>query len=263
MPAWMVTFSDVVTLLMTFFIVLVSMAALFDAAKRKVALVSVTGAFGTGTPSLDDLSTEGVQNAVEPGPLNDLKDAAKAKVHVVPETTKDVRFESNKFIKRYSLEANMLFSPGSPDITPEGRTLLAKLTPTLIQSKSAISLAGHTAAGVEEFGPGYLPKSGEKVDFSWQLSLARVMNVYRYFVAAGVDAQKLRLEAFGRFRPIVGAKSVQSGNANRRVEITMDVRVDNWDAAAAPSEILPKTEAPASGFSVQDFLFRFDLPGKK
>ena len=56
-PAWMITFSDMVTLLMTFFIVLVSMASLTDVYKRKVAIGSVSGTFGTGAPSLDDLTT--------------------------------------------------------------------------------------------------------------------------------------------------------------------------------------------------------------
>ena len=56
-PPWMVTFSDLVTLLITFFIVLVSMASLVDTQKRKVALGSVAGAFGKGARNLDDLTT--------------------------------------------------------------------------------------------------------------------------------------------------------------------------------------------------------------
>jgi chemotaxis protein MotB len=46
-PTWMITFSDMVTLMMTFFIVLVSMASMTDVYKRKVALGSVSGTFGT------------------------------------------------------------------------------------------------------------------------------------------------------------------------------------------------------------------------
>ena len=48
LPSWMITFSDMVTLMMTFFIILVSMASMTDVYKRKVALGSVSGLSAQG-----------------------------------------------------------------------------------------------------------------------------------------------------------------------------------------------------------------------
>ncbi len=56
MPAWLVTFSDMMTLLLTFFVLLLSMASLTDERKIKVVLGSIIGSFGIGTKGVDVLS---------------------------------------------------------------------------------------------------------------------------------------------------------------------------------------------------------------
>ena len=112
-PTWMITFSDLMTLLLTFFVLLVSMASLQDESRRKVALGSVSGQFGTGAPHLDDLTIENKSHAVDPGPMNlpEGLEAIKKRVWEDPES--DLRFESNRFIERVSMDAALLFEPGS------------------------------------------------------------------------------------------------------------------------------------------------------
>jgi len=45
-PAWLVTFSDMMTLMLTFFVLLVSMAAIMDERRKIVVLGSLVGTFG-------------------------------------------------------------------------------------------------------------------------------------------------------------------------------------------------------------------------
>jgi len=261
-PPWMITFSDMVTLLMTFFIVLVSMASMTDVYKRKVALGSVSGTFGTGASGLDDLTTLDSRTKVDPGPFNVFNDLAPLRERLWKNPEKDLRFESNRFMQRLSMDARALFAPGSADLTEQGRALLDRVLPVVAQSAYPMGLSGHAAGGMEEFGPDYLPKPWVKTDFSWELSLKRVVAVYRYFVDQGVDPAKLRVEAFGRYRPRSGDGSGAEGVSNRRVEITLDRRVGSWAPEAAADAVRQKEASkPRDSFSVKDFLFRFDMPG--
>lgn len=261
-PAWMITFSDLTTLLMTFFVLLVSMASMTDTSKRKVALGSVSGRFGTGAPSLDDLSTTQGKN-VDPGPINMFKDLQPMKKRVWEDPNSDLRFEYNKFIQRLSIDADVLFGPGSAELTSKGRQLLDSVRPSIQESAYPLGLSGHTAGGRDEFGPEYLAPAGQTVDFSWRLSLDRVLSVYRYFVASGVPADKLRVEAFGKYRPKAGDSTPADRKANRRVDITLDKRVGSW-APAVASEVQNAREEGApenpKTFRVRDYIFRFDLP---
>ena len=261
-PAWMITFSDMVTLLMTFFIVLVSMASLTDVYKRKVAIGSVSGTFGTGAPSLDDLTTTDTRMRVDPGPINVFKDLAQVKDRLWDDPDKDLRFESNRFVQRLSMNADALFDPGSAELTEKGRALLDRVRPVIAESSYPLGLSGHTSGGVEEYGPDYLPKPWVKVDFSWRLSLDRVMAVYRHFVESGVSPEKMRLEAFGRFKPLLDSERSDEARTNRRVEITLDRRIGSWSHEAAAEDIRnDAVSRPADSYRVRDFLFRFDLPG--
>lgn len=265
LPAWMITFADMVTLLMTFFIVLVSMASMTDIYKRKVALGSVSGTFGTGAPNLDDLTTVDVQDRVDPGPLNLFKDLSPVRERLWQEPDADLRFESNRFVQRLSMNADALFAPGSAELTDKGRGLLDKVRPVVVGSSYPLGLTGHAGEGLDEFGPDFLQRPQGAVDFSWELSLARVMAVYQYFLESGIDAQKLRVEAFGRFRPRVGTEVRDGRQSNRRVEITLDRRIGSWGHETAAEDASPEgdEEKTGDGFSVKDFLFRFDLPGDR
>ena len=264
LPSWMITFSDMVTLMMTFFIVLVSMASMTDVYKRKVALGSVSGTFGTGAPSLDDLTTDDTRTRVDPGPINIFNDLSPVRERLQEDPDKDLRFESNRFIQRLSMDAAALFAPGTAELTEKGRALLAQVLPIVAASAYPLGLSGHTAEGMDEFGPDYLPKPWVKVDFSWDLSLARVLAVYRYFLDSGIPPDKLRLEAFGRFRPRVGSETREDRQGNRRVEITLDRRIGSWSSELAARKAREDEEKRArDSFSVDDFLFRFDLPGRQ
>ncbi len=260
LPTWMLTFSDLTTLLLTFFVLLVSMASMTDTSKRKVALGSVSGKFGTGAPSLDDLSTTRGKT-VEPGPINMFKDLQSVKKRVWEDPDSDLRFEYNNYIQRLSIDADVLFGPGSAVLSLQGRRLLDEVRQPILESSYPLGLSGHTAEGRDEFGPDYLARADQKVDFSWSLSLDRVVAVYRYFVESGVPADKLRVEAFGKFRPKAGDASLEARRANRRVDIVLDKRVGSW-APEVAAEVLKARGAVESAkpFRIRDYIFRFDPP---
>lgn len=263
-PAWMITFSDLMTLLLTFFVLLLSMASMTDVSKRKVALGSVSGYFGTGAPRLDDLTTKR-DKLVDPGPLNEVADLEPIKKRVLEEDPdSDLKFEYNHYLQRVTLDSAVLFRGASAELTDRGRELLASLVPALKKSTYPLGLTGHTAGGMDEFGPDYMPDETTKVDFSWRLSLDRVVAVYRFFVDAGIEADKLRLEAYGRYRPKTGSGTRKAREGNRRVEIILDRRIQSWEPTlvqAVTDMQNQKSNVDNNTINIRDFLFRFDMPG--
>ena len=215
---------------------------------------------GTGAPRLDDLTTVPNQKNVKPGPINLFDDLSPVEARLWENPDQDLRFESNAFIQRISISADALFGAGSSELTDKGRTILDSLLPVMAQSAYPLSLSGHTADGLSELGLNDQRNSGKDMDFSWGLSLARVGAVYRYFVNAGLDPEKLRMEAFGRFQPKNTNETPEGRRFNRRVEITLDRRIGSWDAKLESAKVREEAEA-AKDFRVWDFIFRFDLPG--
>ncbi|MDQ7032287.1 MAG: OmpA family protein [Desulfonauticus sp.] len=258
-PAWLVTFSDMMTLLLTFFVLLLSMASLKDEQKVKRAIGSLAGSFGLGPTGIVPFEEPHGKVGAEPGPLEDVKDFQSLKPMLWDEKKWDIDLMSNKFIQILELGPEVLFSPGSSKLTQQGKLLLAKLVPILKKIKYPIELRGHTASLRDEFGPDYmLQQQKSKLDLSWKLSLARTLAVYRFFLDAGVKPEKIRLEAFGRFRPRYANTTSKGRQRNRRVELVLDKRISSW----AVQEIIKfkvKTKIKRDKFIYKDFIF--DLNG--
>ena len=64
------------------------------------------------------------------------------------------------------------------------------------------------------------PDSG--LDQSWRLSLYRVLTIYNHFLRRGLNPDLLRVEAFGKFRPMYSDATPAGRRNNRRVDIVLD-----------------------------------------
>jgi chemotaxis protein MotB len=227
-PAWLVTFSDLMTLLLTFFVLLLSMASLTDERKKKVVLGSLTGSFGIGDRGLNVLATKEGSAMLEPGPMED-KDLEKLKPLIWDDKSEDINFISNRFVQIVTINGDVLFEPGQVQLTEKGKKLLNKMLPVLKKIQYPVLLTGHTSDLRSEFGPDYMRKKQQyAIDPSWRLSLFRVLSVYRYFLAAGIAPEKLRVEAFGKYWPRYGNRRPEGRRKNRRVEIVLDKRNGSW-----------------------------------
>ena len=96
LPAWLVTFSDMMTLLLTFFVMLNSMAVI-DERRKLVAIGSIIGTFGEGTKSYDVLSKQDTRRTVEPGPLDNIGDMEQIKEQVWEDLSEDISFAESRF----------------------------------------------------------------------------------------------------------------------------------------------------------------------
>lgn len=254
-PAWLITFTDMMTLMLTFFVLLVSMSTI-DERRKLITLGSIIGTFGTGK-SFDNFSTKDRRRSVEPGPmdLDKVDDLTPLKDKAWENAYEDLDFASNKFVQIFSINEDVLFEPGATQLKPEGRQMLEGALPVLLQIGYPLLLAGHTSTLREEQGAAFkVERKQAGPDPSWRLSLGRTMSVYRFLLEKGVAPDRLRMEAFGRFRPRHSDQTAADRRRNRRVDIVLDKRNGEWlNKIAKPAET--REDGP---YQYKDFRFRLE-----
>lgn len=262
-PAWLITFSDMMTLMLTFFVLLVSMSTI-DERRKLVVISSVTGTFGEGIGALTPQATKPRTRMVEPGPmdLDNTDDLEPLKDMLWEEDKKDLNFQENQFVQILSINDEVLFTPGTTQLSQRGIKLLNRILPWLLRINHPLLIAGHTATLREERGDDYKVVFGEReASPTWTMSFMRSMSVYRYLTGRGMPAKQLSVEAFGKYRPRFDGNTPEGRRQNRRVDIVLDKRNKRWIETMARLKEQPQKEA--GSFKFKDFLFKLGEFGKE
>lgn len=260
MPPWMITFSDVMTLMLTFFVLLVSMATV-DSRRKLIALGSIIGTFGFQDASYEVFSKKNTRRTVEPGPIDtgDLEPLKELKWESVD---KDINFRSNRFVQILSINSELLFTPDDAQLSEAGRQLLDEFMPILAQVQYPLLLAGHTSELRDELGINYQPQDAEQVpDISWRISLNRSLAVYQFLLERGMKPDMLRMEAFGKYRPYYPQDSRFNRAKNRRVDIVLDKR--SIDAGERIRQLSPTLSKDDGTMDIDGFKFDVRLPEER
>ena len=253
-PAWLITFSDLMTLLLTFFVLLVSMAVI-DERSKLVVLGSVSTSFGIGPRQFNPRSPENQATRVEPGSM--MQDGLDPIRDMLWEdASKDLNFQENRFVQILSINSEVLFTPGSTVLSPGGVILLDRMVPYLMRIRYPLLVAGHTANRRDEEGEKYeVNLDTTALTSTWPLSMARAHAVYRHLALRGIPLERLSLEAFGQYRPRFPDRSPEGRLQNRRVDLVLDKR-------NAPeilqTEKLSEPPAPPRHFLFRGFSFDLD-----
>lgn len=221
---WMLTFSDLVTLLLTFFVMLLSMSTM-DMQKVQKILSSFSG----GGPGVLGMTDTGQISPMEEKlrqltqlSLDELpKDKLLEKVFVgKKEPGAESIFGEMKDIKVVKRDdglalvfgAKLLFAPGRADLNPDAMPLVAKLAMIMRRVDRPVSIEGHTDD---------IPPSGQgKFATNWDLSLARALSLEEILVDKfGVSPWRMRVAAMGSTRPIADNKTEAGRAENRRIEV--------------------------------------------
>ena len=213
---WMVTFSDLVTLMLTFFVLTLSMSSL-DGGKLKktfsrgdaeihggTALVNLTPQSGSHTDWGGGGDEErAVRTALEEAVADEIGDLGL-------ERALDVREDGRGAV--LTLAADTTFKVGDATITATGRETLGALVAVLRRPGILIEVEGHTDATVS--------RSWTYRD-NWELSIARASAVARFLADAGINPATLAVAGYGSSRPRVIGRPRDVGQFNRRVELVL------------------------------------------
>ena len=222
--AWLITFSDLMTLLLTFFLLLVSMSVV-DVRRAQTIVSNVSTALGMGPSITTPLGTGKDPKAVIPGVFELPEDELEPLREMLWEDQdEDLSLQSNRYVAIISIGADVLFKPGESVLSPKGEALLMRIVPALKNLNYPILLAGHTSPAREELRNYKVTLDPYEFSPTWEISFDRVMAVYSVFKSAGLSGDKVMVEAFGEYRPKVSNNTAPGRTVNRRVDIVLDRR---------------------------------------
>jgi chemotaxis protein MotB len=237
-PEWVVTFADLMSLLLCFFVLLLSFSQMNDERFKELA-GSLKDAFGVQreTPAFDlPRGLDMVAREFNTSFLADVPERMRSTIRRLrgPAGSGASVEEEGRLI-RIVLDGAVAFPAGEATLSPESRELLAALLPLIAEADGAIQIEGHTDS---------VPKVGWEQRFedgNWELSYRRALAVLRLFVESGdIDVERLAPIGHGASKP-VGSNLTPWGRAkNRRVEITILRKPP--PAATADAEATPAVE---------------------
>jgi chemotaxis protein MotB len=217
--AWITTYTDLMTLLLTFFVLLLSMAVI-DSRKQREALNSLVGAFGFKPGGQSPLGKErGLNITMESAPVAreqvtfELLENAAFKNGLERDVT--IHREPERLV--ISLSDRVLFGYQSNEISSRGRQFLSELIPVLTEVPGKIELRGYadpseTGLDADPFRKGML------------LSAMRALAVYRFLKDEGkILPHKMAAHGFGVQTPRPRSGEIP-GDLSRQVEIVLDHR---------------------------------------
>jgi chemotaxis protein MotB len=207
-PLWMITYADMVTLLLTFFILYYSIASM-NMQKFKEAIIGEEQASIGLLELLDSAEIkESIQN------LTGLKsnDILKDITEVANETELDVDTSDAKIVVR--VPGASLFKPGQADLQLSARPVLDEVIRVVNKYPAyKIHIQGHTDD--ESI-------STERFPTNWELSAARATAVLRYFYDKGAKPERMTATGYADTFPLASNDTVQGRALNRRVEFVLE-----------------------------------------
>ncbi len=218
-PEWMTTYGDMMTLLLCFFVLIVSFSEIKKEEQFTAVIEEIKKSFGMmggggKIPITDDPALSLIERL----------DAMRLKQEKVPNrsNTKDPGQQGREPQVTKVREGMMIatggritFAPGSADLTEEAKQSLNQLADVFKGWENIVELRGHAAA-LE------MPEGGNGTfDDLWQLSYARAKAVFDYLTLdLKIDPGRFRLTANADREPL-DARAVNTDEArlNRRVEV--------------------------------------------
>jgi chemotaxis protein MotB len=224
---WVITFADLVTLLLVFFVLLFAIGTIEEKKWRKIKK-SLRSALVSQSLNPDD-SHNGMDIISQyPQSLDEKTISAVDEVGaLVAKEIKDIAAEVDEYIYQNKLEGKIevssetrgavitisdvvLFPLAKAEMTSEGRKTVRHIFDLLKQFNYHIKVEGHTDNS---------PIKTIRFPSNWELSASRASNVARMLIEHGFPPNKISVEGFAEFRPKVPNNSVKNRAVNRRIEV--------------------------------------------
>ena len=193
---WLTTYADMMTLLMTFFVLLFAMSTL-DPVKLEQ--------FGDSTKK-----DKGSAKKSKKVSLSQINKEVK-KLVVEQELQSQVKVSMDARGVTLGIASDLAFGSGTAILSESIKSFLVKLVSTMEKATYAIAVEGHTDND---------PIRSSQFPSNWELSAARSSAVIRYLTEQGIAADKFRAIGFGDTVPLVANDTRANKAKNRRVDIT-------------------------------------------
>ncbi len=241
-PAWMATFSDLMNLLLCFFVLLFSMSTV-DAEKYEQVAASLASSFSilsgggsaigegvlisSGVSQLSDLDQYFTSMGKNEDGDVELDEKTKYETEALAESEKmaeqieqmvaesgieeNVEIDFNSRYVLLTLNGAFLFDSGSAQIREDSISLMDKIGIIIEKySDRLVEIEGHTDN---------VPISNSNFKNNNELSTARALAVLEYYIDKGINPIRLKSSGRGEYVPVADNSTAEGRARNRRVEV--------------------------------------------
>ncbi|PRO65412.1 flagellar motor protein MotS [Alkalicoccus urumqiensis] len=231
-PKWYVTFSDMMTLILVFFILLFSMSVV-DAQKfRAIADSFQDRAVFDGFPSIVPFEEPAEERDVDENPFESQEDPFEEVQNMeeeqMNEQLDELLVEVNEYLEENEyteeitatrddrgvvlvLQEQALFETASADLTGGAQPFLDKVGELLTTLPNMVRVEGHTDNR---------PINTAQFPSNWELSGSRASSVIRYLIDSdSLDEERFVAAGYGDTRPVAPNTTADNLQQNRRVVI--------------------------------------------
>ena len=246
-PAWMATFSDLMNLLLCFFVLLFAMSTIDEVAQEQIVAsfsqtfsvfdkgasaigdgvlisngtsqlseldeyINSTGKLAEGEIVDDDVAA--AQEQLEEAQMEESEELAEKIQEAVDEKDmgKEIDIEITSQYVQLTLKGALLFDSGSTLLKDEAKPVLDQVGLILERyAEGTIEIEGHTDN---------VPMSGAKYSNNKELSSGRALSVFDYLLSVtNLDPANVKHSGRGEYVPVADNSTAEGRTRNRRVEI--------------------------------------------
>jgi len=268
-PAWMATFADLMSLLMCFFVLLLSFSEM-DVEKFKQIAGSMSSAFGVQRLiDLDDIpmGTSVIALEFSPGeatdsPVETIQQVTDQNFDQTLEVTRSELSEAEindlieakleELLEETEADAEMLrealkeeIDTGKIDVESEGRVIVVRVreqgsfpSGSATMAPDFLPTIGRIRTALEDI-PGRIsveghtdniPLRGGRYESNWGLSASRALSVTHELISSGaLEEERVMVAGFSDTRPFTNNDTPEGRAMNRRVEIVIRQEVEEAD----------------------------------
>jgi chemotaxis protein MotB len=125
----------------------------------------------------------------------------------------------------YQMKGDVIFAPGSDQLTKEGERILGNLASELKKNNHPITVVGHTDSDP-------ISKTKDKwTRGNIELGANRAITVREYLMEKGLPASRLSITSYGETKPVASGSSAEAKAKNRRVEVMVGINEPDSESA--------------------------------
>jgi len=219
--AWMVTFADLVMLLLTFFVLLLTMSSM-DTKKLKKLMTHFNESTGVlefaGSGKVSDFSSfiskyndsDSMLVVDQKKFFTEIKISPAIK-NMLKNINGKIDLSDDERGVVLAFNENILFEAGKASLKKEISLVLDEIADAIYECPNDILIMGHTDN---------IPIKSKLYKTNWELSAYRGLSVLYYFLKEkGLSPSRFYVGGYGSFRPVYPNDTAKSRSMNRRVEI--------------------------------------------
>jgi len=211
---WLLTYADLITLLLAFFIVMYSMSQV-DAKKFGKISEALSGVLRGGPVVKKKGNKSGTapgKGIIRIGQLMSVGEMVKSDLKEKGDSALVSIEMSERGLVIHIMES-ALFKPGLAELEPRAQQILDLVAEHLKDVSNHIRIEGHTDN---------IPINTNKYPSNWELSSARATEVVRYFVTNhAIPPSRISALGYGEYRPLKPNNTSENRAQNRRVDIVI------------------------------------------